>query len=308
MLRMPSRRLLPMRSGMARCRSSRTLTKPGSSPLGETSHWPERFDVPSTRNGETAMKARKCSSRRPWSLRTARWPGNPRTSRSSRSEPTILAKPFALMVVPPGVMILRGAPSRIPCVKRRTGRAVIAQRIAWLVASGLVAAGCSFIPELPYVNPPSPAALARLVDTTGRPVGQAVFSQQGGRVRILVDVTGLPAGRKAVHIHETGQCDLPSFDGAGSHFNPSNAEHGTSNPRGPHAGDLPDIVVDADGRGHLETTASQVTLKKGATSLLDANGSAIVLHERSDDQKTDPDGASGSRIACGVVVAAGRFF
>ena len=183
----------------------------------------------------------------------------------------------------------------------------LAHRATWLIALSSVVAACS-LPEVPYINPPKPAALARLTDSGGRVVGQAVFAQSGGRIRILVDVTGLPPGPKAVHVHELGQCDPPAFTGAGGHVNPTNAEHGSKNPRGPHAGDLPDIVVEADGRGHLETTTSRITLRKGPTSLLDADGSAIVLHERADDLRTDPDGASGARIACGVLVAAGRFF
>jgi superoxide dismutase, Cu-Zn family len=192
-------------------------------------------------------------------------------------------------------------------VRRRGGPAVIARRVATLVLLS-VGVGACVVPELPYVNPPPPSALARLIDTGGRTVGQAVFAQQGSRLRILIDVAGLPPGPKAVHVHEVGQCDVPTFGAAGGHVNPANAQHGTANPRGPHAGDLPDLVVEADGRGHLETTTNRVTLRKGTTSLLDANGSAIVLHERGDDQRTDPDGASGARIVCGVLVQAGRPF
>jgi Cu-Zn family superoxide dismutase len=186
------------------------------------------------------------------------------------------------------------------------GTAVVVPRAAWLVALSLGLTACS-LPYIPYLTPPSPAAIARLADGNGRPVGQAVLVQHGGDVRILMDVTGLAPGDKAVHIHQTGRCDPPSFSSAGGHFNPAQAEHGTANPRGPHAGDLSDITVDATGRGHLELTADRVALKKGATSLLDADGSAIVVHERPDDRRTDPDGASGARIACGVVVPAGRY-
>src|SRR5207237_5743237 len=113
---------------------------------------------------------------------------------------------------------------------------------------------------------------------------------------------GLEAGTKGVHIHEVGRCDPPSFQSAGAHLNPAKAEHGTSNPRGPHAGDLPNLTVETGGRGHLETTAPRVSLeKKGAILLIDADGSAVVVHERADDMRTDPDGNSGARIACGVV-------
>lgn len=161
-------------------------------------------------------------------------------------------------------------------------------------------------PDVPYLSPPKPAAVASLADTSGRPVGQAVLVQDGGGVRLLLDVTGLPPGDKAVHFHEVGQCTAPSFTAAGRHVNPTQAEHGAKNPRGPHAGDLPDVTVDASGRGHLEVTVKRVTLKKGPGSLLDEDGSAIVVHERADDARTDPDGGSGARIACGVLVPAGK--
>ena len=127
----------------------------------------------------------------------------------------------------------------------------------------------------------------------------------GAGVRILLDVTGLPPGDKAVHIHEVGQCDPPSFESAGGHFNPTGAQHGTANPRGPHAGDLPNITVDASGRGHLEVTTKRVSLEKGAASLFDANGSALVVHANADDMRTDPAGESGARLACGLIAPGG---
>jgi Cu-Zn family superoxide dismutase len=164
----------------------------------------------------------------------------------------------------------------------------------------------SYLPYIPYVTAPAPAAVAQLADATGRGVGQATLLETRGGVRILIDVTGLPPGIKGVHIHEVGRCDPPAFDSAGAHFNPTKVEHGSSNPRGPHAGDLPNITVEADGRGHLEVTARRVTLQTGPTSLVDADGSAVVVHERADDLRTDPSGDSGARIACGVVVPAGR--
>ena len=181
------------------------------------------------------------------------------------------------------------------------GSAVVVRRAAEVVALALCLDACR-LPYIPYVTSPHPAALARLRDATGRVVGQGVFLQQGGGVRILIDVNDLPEGVKAVHIHEVGRCDAPSFETAGAHFNPTKAEHGTKNPRGSHAGDLPDITVDASGRGHLELTTTRIGLEKGPTSLLDADGSALVIHERADDQRTDPAGESGGRIACGAIV------
>ena len=185
-----------------------------------------------------------------------------------------------------------------------TNRALVAA--GFVVALALVSTGCS-LPYIPYVRPAPPAALARLADDKGQTVGSAVFAQEGGGVRILLDVTGLAPGDHAVHIHDVGRCDPPAFESAGAHFNPTKAEHGTSNPRGPHAGDLPDVTVSADGKGHMEVTAKLVTLdKKVPASLLDADGSAIVVHERADDKRTDPAGDSGPRIACGVIAGQGK--
>ena len=176
-------------------------------------------------------------------------------------------------------------------------------RAVLIAALSLLLGACS----LPYVPPftsPPPAAVAHLADAAGRVVGNAVFLQDGGSVRVLLDVFGVAPGSKAVHIHEVGQCDAPSFESAGAHFNPDKKQHGTGSPRGPHAGDLPNVFVEATGKGHLEFTAKRVTLKKGAHSLLGGKGTALVLHADADDMRTDPDGDSKDRLACGVIVRA----
>ena len=177
-------------------------------------------------------------------------------------------------------------------------------RAAWIIALTLALTSCS-LPYIPGVTSPPPAAGVTLRDATGRVVGSAVFLQENGSVRILLDVKGLTPGTKAVHIHDVGQCAPPSFESAGPHFNPTKAQHGSANPKGPHAGDLPNITVEATGRGHLEVTNPRVTLESGPTSLFGADGSALVVHEGPDDMRTDPAGNSGARIACGVVVRGG---
>lgn len=176
--------------------------------------------------------------------------------------------------------------------------------VAWIVALTLSLSACS-MPYVPGVTSPPPAAGVTLKDSSGRVVGSAVLLQKDDGVRILLDLTGATPGTKAVHIHEVGRCDAPNFDSAGAHFNPKKAEHGTENPRGPHAGDLPNITVDATGRGHLEVTDPRVTLEPGSASLFDGGGTALVVHEGPDDMRTDPAGNSGPRIACGVIVRGG---
>ena len=161
----------------------------------------------------------------------------------------------------------------------------------------LLLAGCA------AVSPTSTGAtaVAELHNVNGQPVGTAVFSQVGDVVRIVLEAQGLPPGTKGVHIHEVGSCEGPTFTSAGGHFNPVGKQHGLLNPQGPHAGDLANIVIGPDGKGRLETSASLVTLGSGTNSILDANGSALVIHAAPDDFRTDPTGNSGARIACGVI-------
>lgn len=176
--------------------------------------------------------------------------------------------------------------------------------LASIGAAALSLSACS-LPYIPGVTSGPPVAGATVVDSSGRVVGGAVFLQEDDGVRILLDVKGVEPGIKAVHIHAVGRCEGPNFDSAGAHFNPKKAEHGTGNPRGPHAGDLPNITVEASGRGHLEVTNPRVSLKSGLASLLDGGGTSLIVHEGPDDMQTDPAGNSGRRIACGVIERGG---
>jgi Cu-Zn family superoxide dismutase len=144
-------------------------------------------------------------------------------------------------------------------------------------------------------------AAAELRDANNQVVGQATFIEVGGGVRVVLEARGLPAGDKGVHLHAVGKCEGPQFTSAGAHFNPQNKQHGTLNPSGPHAGDLPNITIAANGTGRLETFTDRVSLGGGPSSLFDDDGTAIVVHAAPDDFKTDPTGNSGDRIACGVV-------
>jgi Cu-Zn family superoxide dismutase len=106
-------------------------------------------------------------------------------------------------------------------------------------------------------------------------------------------------GTHGIHLHMTGTCDAP-FTTAGAHWNPTARQHGLQNAAGPHLGDLPNIEVGADSSANVQVSATGGTLR-GADGLLDADGAAIIVHATADDNKTDPSGNSGARIACGVV-------
>lgn len=169
--------------------------------------------------------------------------------------------------------------------------------LALAAAAALGLGGCAGLQP----SPAETAARAELRNAAGQAVGTATFTQVGGALRVLLEVQGLPPGPKAVHVHAAGRCESPGFTSAGDHFNPMSRQHGALNPAGPHAGDLPNITVGADGRGRLESTTELMTLLGGPTSVFDADGSALIVHAAADDFKTDPTGNAGARLACGVI-------
>lgn len=148
----------------------------------------------------------------------------------------------------------------------------------------------------PAVEPTGGAAVP-LVNASGQSIGNVRAWQTAGGVSFHIAASGLPHGLHGIHVHSVGRCDPPDFASAGAHWNPAGKQHGLNNPAGPHAGDLPNVEVAANG-----VLGATVTLP-GATmvSLLDADGAALVIHASADDYVTDPSGNSGARIACAVI-------
>jgi len=150
------------------------------------------------------------------------------------------------------------------------------------------------------------SAKAELIDNASKPVGSAVLTQVPEGVKIVLDVHGAPPGTHALHIHNNGMChagEEKAFDSSGPHFNPYGKKHGLENPEGPHAGDLPNFEVKADGTAHVEVVAKLVSLKEGVpNSLLKEGGTCLMIHLKADDYKTDPTGNAGTRWACGMIV------
>jgi len=189
-------------------------------------------------------------------------------------------------------------------------------------AAALVAMSCS---QPPVYTPPSPSptaparppanpastaatmppsgtsATATIHDLNGARVGTATLTDTYAGILVVGSVMNLGLGAHGIHIHGVGKCE-PPFASAGPHFNPLGKQHGFENPNGPHLGDMPNIDTPAAGALRFEVLLTGMTLK-GNNRLLDASGAAIVIHAARDDYKTDPAGDSGSRIACGVIVA-----
>ena len=171
------------------------------------------------------------------------------------------------------------------------------KRLALFVA-GLTLSGCA------TMQAGTPQATAELKNARGEAVGTASFWEDASGVRVVTQVRGIPAGKHGTHLHAVGKCDPPDFTTAGGHYNPGGKKHGLKRSDGPHAGDLPNLEVGADGTGRLKYVTTLVTLGPGPTTLFDADGTALVIHANPDDEATDPTGNSGGRIACGVIVRA----
>lgn len=149
---------------------------------------------------------------------------------------------------------------------------------------------------------PSASARANLNGPDGGLLARSTITGAAdGMMRVSVEAAGLRPGTYAVHVHMIGRCDAPAFESAGAHWNPTNRQHGTQNPQGKHQGDLPNLLVGANGAGSIAYVVRNARVTGGATPLLDADGAAVLVHAQPDDYRTDPSGNSGARIACGVL-------
>lgn len=142
---------------------------------------------------------------------------------------------------------------------------------------------------------------ANLLNGKKEKIGTAVFTENLRGVKIEITAEKLPPGKHAVHIHENGSCEAPSFKSAGNHYNPNGQAHGFNHEGGPHIGDLPNLFVDSDGKVHTEIFDQNVTLNSGSNALLKKGGTALVIHAKEDDNTSQPAGNSGDRIACAEI-------
>jgi Cu-Zn family superoxide dismutase len=171
-----------------------------------------------------------------------------------------------------------------------------------LLVCALVLSACRSAPR-GAAEPP--AAMVEMRSPAGASHGALRLERDGVGTRVRGTLTGLPPGIHGIHFHQAARCDPPDFTTAGPHFNPTGTLHGLQNPLGPHAGDLPNVTADASGRAIVDLHSARVTTDAGSPGgLLDEDGTSLVVHAAADDQRSDPAGNSGARIACGIIVRA----
>ncbi len=142
-----------------------------------------------------------------------------------------------------------------------------------------------------------------LKSSTGADAGSVTFKTVKKGVKVTVHLQDMAFGPHGVHIHQNAVCDAPDFKGAGGHFNPDGKHHGYMNMAGHHHGDLPSNVMGGeDHKGEASFVLTSISLDRNAPNSLMLNGgTSVVVHEHADDEKTDPAGNAGNRVACGVV-------
>ena len=173
-------------------------------------------------------------------------------------------------------------------------------RLGWLATVAIVAGMTAAVAQ----GPAAPKQIkVQILTATGQDAGFATFKTVKNGVKVKIELKNLPFGPHAVHIHQNAVCDAPDFKGAGGHFNPAGKQHGYMNPMGHHNGDFPaSVSVGENHTGEATFVVNSISLDPAAPNSLFLNGgTSIVVHEKADDQMTDPSGASGNWIACGVI-------
>lgn len=135
--------------------------------------------------------------------------------------------------------------------------------------------------------------------TVGNSVNGVVrFFEEEEGIRVVAEVYDLaPNSSHGFHIHQYGDCSAVDGTSAGGHFNPQDTQHGGPESDERHVGDLGNIEVDENGFAQLDVVDPMLSFE-GENNII---GRGIIIHEGEDDLESQPTGAAGSRLACGVI-------
>jgi len=143
---------------------------------------------------------------------------------------------------------------------------------------------------------------SKIVNNEGKEIGELTLTQGTSGVLVKIKAAELPEGYHGMHFHAVGDCsDLKKFSSAKGHVDPHKKPHGFLNVKGPHEGNLPNLVVNSNGSVEVELYTELVSLTKGDANLLDQDGSALIIHQNKDDHRSQPIGGSGGRLACAEI-------
>lgn len=141
----------------------------------------------------------------------------------------------------------------------------------------------------------------QMYNVSGDMIGIAHLTEQSDGVQIKLKLEGLTPGFHGIHVHEYGKCEAPDFKSAGNHLNPEGKEHGLMHPEGAHLGDLPNIEVDDKGEVEAELMLTDATMLPGKNSIVEGDGTSLIITANQDDGVSQPGGDSGERIVCGII-------
>lgn len=130
--------------------------------------------------------------------------------------------------------------------------------------------------------------------------GNVMFMQEGNEVTMKVDISGIAEGEHAIHLHQTPDCSSADGKSAGGHWNPAMEDHGKWGDMDHHAGDIGNLVADADGKATLTFTTDKWCIGC-EDSTMNILNHAVIIHADVDDFTTQPTGNAGGRIGCGVI-------
>lgn len=175
-----------------------------------------------------------------------------------------------------------------------------------VLALAVVGTACSSAPDKtdPETSPPPPPppplkAVAEMQPTEGNETrGTVTFEQVNGKVHVMAKLSGLTPGLHGFHVHENGDCSAPDGTSAGGHFNPTGEHHGGPESSVHHVGDLGNIEADENGNAEHHATLDFLDLGDGEKSILNRG---LIVHAKPDDLVSQPTGAAGARLACGVI-------